>query len=216
MSNSTLNNKEILKLVLALKENGINNPEILNAIRNVPRTLFVENSIRDKSHLNIALPIECGQTISQPIVVAKMTECLNLNKKLRVLEIGTGSGYQTAILAQLSRFVYTVERFKTLKLTAQLKFKKLNFDNIFCKHADGGLGWEEQNPFERIIVTASAPEIPKVLLNQLSDEGIMLVPVGEENTNQSLLKIIKRGDEIFKEKIMEVRFVPLLEGKENK
>ena len=216
MSNSTLNNKEILKLVLALKENGINNPEILNAIKNVPRTLFVENSIRDKSHLNIALPIECGQTISQPIVVAKMTECLNLNKKLRVLEIGTGSGYQTAILAQLSRFVYTVERFKTLKLTAQLKFKKLNFDNIFCKHADGGLGWEEQNPFERIIVTASAPEIPKVLLNQLSDEGIMLVPVGEENTNQSLLKIIKRGDEIFKEKIMEVRFVPLLEGKENK
>ena len=216
MSNSTLNNKEILKLVLALKENGINNPEILNAIKNVPRTLFVENSIRDKSNLNIALPIECGQTISQPIVVAKMTECLNLNKKLRVLEIGTGSGYQTAILAQLSRFVYTVERFKTLKLTAQLKFKKLNFDNIFCKHADGGLGWEEQNPFERIIVTASAPEIPKVLLNQLSDEGIMLVPVGEENTNQSLLKIIKRGDEIFKEKIMEVRFVPLLEGKENK
>lgn len=216
MSNSTLNNKEILKLVLALKENGINNPEILNAIRNVPRTLFVENSIRDKSHLNIALPIECGQTISQPIVVAKMTECLNLNKKLRVLEIGTGSGYQTAILAQLSRFVYTVERFKTLKLTAQLKFKKLNFDNIFCKHADGGLGWEEQNPFERIIVTASAPEIPKVLLNQLADEGIMLVPVGEENTNQSLMKIIKRGDEIFKEKIMEVRFVPLLEGKENK
>lgn len=216
MSNSTLNNKEILKLVLALKENGINNPEILNAIKNVPRTLFVENSIRDKSNLNIALPIECGQTISQPIVVAKMTECLNLNKKLRVLEIGTGSGYQTAILAQLSRFVYTVERFKTLKLTAQLKFKKLNFDNIFCKHADGGLGWEEQNPFERIIVTASAPEIPKVLLNQLSDEGIMLVPVGEENTNQSLMKIIKRGDEIFKEKIMEVRFVPLLEGKENK
>lgn len=216
MSNLTLNNKETLKLVLALKENGINNPEILNAIKNVPRSLFVENSIRNKSHLNIALPIECGQTISQPIVVAKMTECLNLNKKLRVLEIGTGSGYQTAILAQLSRFVYTVERFKTLKLTAQLKFKKLNFDNIFCKHADGGLGWEEQNPFERIIVTASAPEIPKVLLNQLSDEGIMLVPVGEENTNQSLIKIIKHGEEIFKEKIMEVRFVPLLEGKENK
>ena len=112
MSNLTLNNKETLKLVLALKENGINNPEILNAIKNVPRSLFVENSIRNKSHLNIALPIECGQTISQPIVVAKMTECLNLNKKLRVLEIGTGSGYQTAILAQLSRFVYTVERFK--------------------------------------------------------------------------------------------------------
>ncbi len=216
MTKSEYVDKEILNLVAELKNNGINNKEILIALKKTPRSFFVENSIRTKSNLNIALPIECGQTISQPQVVAKMTQCLELSKKLRVLEIGTGSGYQTAILAKLARFVYTIERYKTLKFSAELKFKKLNLNNVFCKHADGGMGWVEQMPFERIIVTASAPEIPKVLLNQLSNNGIMLVPIGEENNNQSLIKITRYGDKFLKSKIMNVRFVPLLEGKENK
>ena len=170
--------------------------------------------MESKSNLNIALPINCGQTISQPLVVAFMSQSLELNKNIRILEIGTGSGYQTSILSKLTRFVYTIERYESLKKIAENKFKSLGFKNIFCKHADGGLGWKDQAPFDRIIVTASAPEIPMTLLEQLNNNGIMIIPIGEENNDQ-ILTLVKKNNEghIKKISLMNVRFVPLLEGK---
>ena len=205
---------DISNLILELTKNGINDLRVLRCIEEIPRSIFIESSIKSKSNLNIALPIECGQTISQPLVVAFMSQSLNLNKKIRVLEIGTGSGYQTSILSKLVRFVYTIERYETLKKIAERKFKDLGFKNIFCKHADGGLGWKDQAPFDRIIVTASAPEIPITLLKQLNNNGIMIIPIGEDNNDQ-ILTLVRKNNEgyVFKSNLMKVRFVPLLEGK---
>ena len=205
--------KDFVSLIIELKKNGISNIDVLNAIESFPRKNFLETTIHSKSNLNIALPIECGQTISQPLIVAYMTQALQLNKKLKVLEIGTGSGYQTSILSMLARFVYTVERFKSLKENSDKVFRSLKITNVFTRHADGGLGWVEQAPFDRIIVTASAPEVPRTLIKQLSNNGIMVIPIGEENNNQTLT-IFKKVDGImYREELMEVRFVPLLEGK---
>ncbi len=215
MSDKILRNKDFINLFLKFKKNGINDINLLKIFEEIPRSIFLETSIKSKSYLDIALPIQCGQTISQPLVVAIMTQALNLNKKLRVLEIGTGSGYQTSILSKLSRFVYSIERFNSLKKDAEKRFKILKLTNIFCKHADGGLGWSEQAPFDRIIVTASAPEIPESLVLQLSENGIMIIPIGEENNDQLLTIIKKEGKRIIKKNLMKVRFVPLLEGKEN-
>ena len=173
----------------------------------------INEATKEKSNLNVALPIDCGQTISQPLVVAHMTQILDINKKMRVLEIGTGSGYQSLVLSKLSRFVYTIERHNILLKKAKNLLQSLEINNVFFKHADGGLGWSEQAPFDRIIVTASAPEIPTKLLSQLVDNGIMVIPVGEDNDNQVLKKIIKKGDSFIVKNIMNVRFVPLLEGK---
>jgi len=142
-----------------------------------------------------------------------MTQTLDINKKMRVLEIGTGSGYQSIVLSKLSRFVYTIERHNILLKKAKTLLQSLEINNVFFKHADGGLGWSDQAPFDRIIVTASAPEIPTKLLSQLVDNGIMVIPVGEDNDNQVLKKIIKKGDSFIVKNIMNVRFVPLLEGK---
>jgi len=205
---------DISQLILELTKNGINDLRVLKCIEEIPRSIFIESSIKSKSNLNIALPIECGQTISQPLVVAFMSQSLDLNKKIRVLEIGTGSGYQTSILSKLARFVYTIERHETLKKIAESKFKDLGFKNIFCKHADGGLGWIDQAPFDRIIVTASAPEIPMTLLKQLNNNGIMIIPIGEDNNDQ-ILTLVRKNNEgyVFKSSLMKVRFVPLLEGK---
>ena len=205
---------DISKLILELTKNGINDVKVLQCIEEIPRSIFIESSIKSKSNLNIALPIECGQTISQPYVVALMSQSLDLNKKIRVLEIGTGSGYQTSILSKLARFIYTIERYETLKKNAESKFKDLGFKNIFCKHADGGLGWKNQAPFDRIIVTASAPEIPMTLLKQLNNNGIMIIPIGEDNNDQ-ILTLVRKNNEgyVFKSSLMKVRFVPLLEGK---
>ena len=205
---------DISKLILELTKNGINDLKVLKCIEEIPRSIFIESSIKSKSNLNIALPIECGQTISQPLVVAFMSQSLNLNKKIRILEIGTGSGYQTSILSKLVRFVYTIERYETLKKIAERKFKDLGFKNIFCKHADGGLGWKDQAPFDRIIVTASAPEIPITLLKQLNNNGIMIIPIGEDYNDQ-ILTLVRKNNEgyVFKSNLMKVRFVPLLEGK---
>ena len=216
MSNILSQNKEFIDLILNLKKNGIKDLNLLKTIEEIPRSIFVESSIESKSYLNIALPIDCGQTISQPLIVAIMTQALKLNKNHRVLEIGTGSGYRSSILAKLSRFVYTVERFNSLKRESEKKFKLLKLVNIFCRHADGGLGWKEQAPFDRIIVTASAPEIPNTLLEQLKDDGRMLIPIGEENDDQHLVLIKKNGDKYSKKNLLKVRFVPLLEGKVNK
>ena len=200
-------------LLLDLKQQGVSDIKILNIIEDIDRSLFIDNNLKEKSNLNVALPIDCGQTISQPLVVAHMTQTLDINKKMRVLEIGTGSGYQSLVLSKLSRFVYTIERHNILLKKAKNLLQSLETNNVFFKHADGGLGWSEQAPFDRIIVTASAPEIPTKLLSQLVDNGIMVIPVGEDNDNQVLKKIIKKGDSFIVKNIMNVRFVPLLEGK---
>ena len=203
-------------LLMELKKNGVSDKSVLNVIEIVDRSLFVDENLKQKSNLNIALPIDCGQTISQPLVVAHMTQSLNLNNKLRVLEIGTGSGYQSLILSKLSRFVYTVERYSSLKKKAEILLKGLGVNNVFFKHADGGLGWNEQAPFDRIIVTANAPEIPKKLVDQLVENGIMIIPIGDDYSPQVLKKVIKRENKILVENLMQVRFVPLVEGKLNK
>ena len=203
-------------LLMELKKNGVSDKSVLNVIEIVDRSLFVDENLKQKSNLNIALPIDCGQTISQPLVVAHMTQSLNLNNKLRVLEVGTGSGYQSLILSKLSRFVYTVERYSSLKKKAETLLKGLGVNNVFFKHADGGLGWNEQAPFDRIIVTANAPEIPKKLVDQLVENGIMIIPIGDDYSPQVLKKVIKRENKILVENLMQVRFVPLVEGKLNK
>ncbi len=200
-------------LLLDLKQQGVSDIKILNIIEDIDRSLFIDTNLKEKSNLNVALPIDCGQTISQPLVVAHMTQTLDIGKKMRVLEIGTGSGYQSLVLSKLSRFVYTIERHNILLKKAKNLLQSLEINNVFFKHADGGLGWSEQAPFDRIIVTASAPEIPTKLLSQLVDDGIMVIPVGEDNDNQVLKKIIKKGDSFIVKNIMNVRFVPLLEGK---
>ena len=210
-----IDNNALIDLIIELKQQGIKNFDVLKSIEKLPRKFFIDSEIHSKANMNIALPINCGQTISQPLVVAQMTQALELNKNLRVLEIGTGSGYQTAILSMLSRFVYTIERYKTLKEKSDMIFKKMELNNVFTKHGDGGLGWQEQAPFERIIVTAAALEIPGKLIDQLDNNGLMVVPVGEENNNQTLFKIKKINNKIFSESIMSVRFVPLIEGKNN-
>ena len=145
-----------------------------------------------------------------------MTQYLDLDRSMRVLEIGTGSGYQTYILSKLSRFVYSVERFKSLFKKADEQFKKLNVTNIFCRHGDGGLGWKDQAPFERIIVTACANDIPRQLIEQLSENGKMIIPIGEQHEDQVLKLILKKNNELIIEELTKVRFVPLLEGKESK
>ncbi len=203
-------------LLMDLKKNGIVDKSVLNIIESVDRSFFVDENLKQKSNLNIALPIDCGQTISQPQVVAHMTQSLELNKNLRVLEIGTGSGYQSYILSKLCRFVYTIERYNSLKKKAENLLRQLGTKNIFFKHADGGLGWNEQAPFDRILVTANAPEIPDNLLKQLANKGIMIIPVGDDYNEQVLKKIIKNDNDIKIENLMKVRFVPLVEGKENK
>ena len=208
-----MNKIEKYDLLLELKKSGITDLNILNVIEEVDRSLFIDKNLNEKSNMNIDLPIECGQTISQPLVVAHMTQMLEINKNLRVLEIGTGSGYQSFILSKLFRFVYTIERHYILIKKAQELLKDLKAKNVFFKHSDGGLGWVEQAPFDRIMVTACAPEIPGNLLNQLSDDGIMIIPIGEEHSDQVLKKIVKNGKKYSAHNIMEVRFVPLLEGK---
>ena len=208
--------KKKINLILELQNYGIEKSNILKVMEEVDRKLFVEESLRQKAYDNIALPIDCGQTISQPLVVALMTQFLDLKKNMRVLEIGTGSGYQTFILSKLARFVYTIERHKFLYINAYNLFKKLMVTNIFCKHDDGGLGWKDQAPFDRIIVTASAPEIPSKLVEQLSIDGKMIIPIGDQHDDQVLKKISKNNETITITDLASVRFVPLLEGKENK
>ncbi|GIR26577.1 MAG: protein-L-isoaspartate O-methyltransferase [Alphaproteobacteria bacterium] len=208
--------KKKINLILELQNYGIEKPDILKVMEEVDRQIFVEESLRKKAYDNIALPIDCGQTISQPLVVALMTQFLDLKKNMRVLEIGTGSGYQTFILSKLARFIYTIERHKFLYINAYNLFKKLMVTNIFCKHDDGGLGWKDQAPFDRIIVTASAPDIPSKLIEQLSINGKMIIPIGDQHNDQVLKKISKNGETLSITDLGSVRFVPLLEGKENK
>jgi len=188
---------------------GIKDERVLNAMRKVPRHLFVDESAQYKAYDDMALPIGEGQTISQPYMVAIMTELLKLKGNEKVLEIGTGSGYQGAILAELSREVYTIERVDVLAQNAEERFLSLGYTNIHVKAGDGTLGWPEEAPFDRIIITAAAPKIPDVLMEQLSEEGIILAPVGER-FSQQLLKRTKSMGQYSDEYHTPCIFVPLI------
>jgi protein-L-isoaspartate(D-aspartate) O-methyltransferase len=202
-----------IRLLMQLRRSGINDTAVLSAIENVPRELFVEEAFREHVWDDTALPIACGQTLSQPTVVAWMTAALDLSPKMRVLEIGTGSGYQAAILSRLSRRVYTIERHRDLLDLAAQRFDQLRLTNIVTKHGDGSRGWKETAPFERIIVTAAAREVPAVLLDQLANGGVMVVPVGSNVADQILLRVSKdEAGNIHTQHLMNVRFVPLIEG----
>ncbi len=202
----------LAKLLLALRTQGVTDPAVLSAIEKTPRDLFTQEIFKDRSWEDQALPIECGQTISQPYIVGLMTQALTLEPRARVLEIGTGSGYQTAILSRLSRLVYTVERYRTLMKQAEDRFSKLGLTNIITKFGDGGIGWKEQAPFDRIMVTAAAESEPKALLKQLKPNGVLVAPVGKGPVQQ-LNRYAGDGEGGFTvETLCEVRFVPLLDG----
>ena len=200
------------KLVLGLRSAGVTEPAVLNAIEAIQRDLFVPQLFKERAWEDSALPIACGQTISQPLIVGLMTQALRLKPRDRVLEIGTGSGYQTAVLARLARYVYTVERYRTLLGEAEARLKTLGVQNVISRFGDGGEGWPEQAPFDRALVTAAAPEEPRRLLEQLKPNGILVAPVGRGPV-QSLLRYVGDGKGAFvKEELGEVRFVPLLSG----
>lgn len=203
-----------LRLLMNLRVNGINDTDVLSAIEHTPREMFVEEAFREHAYEDTALPIASGQTISQPTVVAWMTWALELQPHMKVLEIGTGSGYQAAILARLARRVYTIERHRDLLVQAQERFKQLKLTNIVSKCGDGAKGWKEAAPFERIMVTAAAQEIPAALLEQLASGGVMVVPVGNTVADQILLRIRKdENGSISTQHLMNVRFVPLVDSK---
>jgi protein-L-isoaspartate(D-aspartate) O-methyltransferase len=200
------------RLILSLRSSGVTDPKVLGVIEKTPRDLFVPELFQDRSWEDSALPIACGQTISQPFIVGLMTQALRVEPRSRVLEIGTGSGYQTAVLSRLCRFVYSVERYRTLMGEAEARLKQLGVTNVFTRFGDGGEGWPEQAPFDRILVTAAAPDEPKTLLAQLKPNGILVAPVGKGPVQQ-LKRYIADGKGGFEvETLCEVRFVPLLDG----
>ncbi len=206
MDFETLRNRMVEEQLIA---RGINDGKVLSVFRRTPRHLFVAEKERNYSYADYPLTIGEGQTISQPFIVALMTESLNLKDTDRVLEIGTGSGYQTAILAQLCKEVYSVERFRELAGRAQSALSELNFSNIHIKEGDGTLGWEEFSPYDDIIITAAAPEIPRDLLKQLKIEGRMVLPLGGA-LSQMLTLVIKHKSEIEKKEICPCVFVRLI------
>jgi protein-L-isoaspartate(D-aspartate) O-methyltransferase len=201
-----------LRLIMALRSAGIGDARVLGAIEKTPRELFVPDEFRDQAYENVALPIANGQTISQPYVVALMTERLELGERHKVLEIGTGSGYQAAILARLARRVFTIERHRVLARDAERRFKPLGLSNIVTLFADGGKGWPDQAPFDRIIVTAAAPDIPAALVDQLAPGGVMVLPVGAEYHDQRLVRVRRGESGCETEELALVRFVPMVAG----
>ncbi len=201
-----------IELVMSLRARNIRDTHVLEAIETVPRELFVPEAFRDLAYSDQALPIECGQTLSQPFIVAFMTDRLKVGERMKVLEIGTGSGYQTAILSQLCRRVYTIERYRTLLKSAEARFAELRLANITTLLGDGTKGWPQQAPFERIIVTAAAPKLPRKLIEQLAIGGIMIIPVEVLPGKQEILRITRTEHDFERESLMPVRFVPLVEG----
>ena len=201
-----------LRLLMELRGAGIADARVLGAIEKTPREKFVPASFEDQAYENTALPIGNGQTVSQPYVVALMTEKLELGERQTVLEIGTGSGYQTAVLASLCRRVFSIERHRELLRDAERRFEQLRLRNIVCRFGDGTKGWPEQAPYERVILTAAAREVPAALVDGLAVSGVLVAPVGDDHRDQQLIRI-RRGDHRFTtEDLGLVRFVPLVAG----
>jgi protein-L-isoaspartate(D-aspartate) O-methyltransferase len=203
--------------LLTLRRRGIVDQAVLRAMEQVPRAAFVGPEAAADAYADQALPIECGQTISQPYVVAYMTTQLALKPHHRVLEIGTGSGYQAAVLSRLAREVVSIERYRTLADQARERLKAAGYDNVEVIAGDGLLGCEARAPFDRIIVTAAAEEVPAALVEQLAEDGVMVLPLGPHNGPQHIVKLTKsqtpQGPGVHEEKLIAVRFVPLLPGK---
>ncbi len=201
---------EKARLTMTLRGMGVVEADVLSAIEQVPRELFVPAALRDHAYENASLPIAMEQTISQPYIVARMTAALQLTGRERVLEIGTGSGYQAAILSLLCRRVYSVERLRPLLVEAESQFRKLRITNITTKVGDGARGWPEGAPFDRIILTCAPASIPEALLNQLKTDGIMVAPEGRDRS-QALVRVRRTETGFDKEELLPVKFVPLVE-----
>ena len=206
-----------MQFLFSLRSRGVTNKRVLNAMERVDRGKYIRGTFEDRAYEDTPLPIACGQTISQPSIVALMTEALDVQPRDKVLEIGTGSAYQAAILSQLARRVYTVDRYSRLVREARAVFEAEDITNIIALIADGSRGLPEQAPFDRIILTAASEDPPGPLLEQLRVGGIMVLPVGQSDTVQTLVKVVKTEDGLDYHELRSVRFVPLLEGlgKEN-
>ena len=201
-----------MHFLLFLRQRGIADAALLRAMDQVPREHFIASDFNDKAYADQALPIACGQTISQPYIVAFMTEQLQIEPQHRVLEVGTGSGYQAAVLSRLAREVISIERYRTLADTARMRLQTLGFNNVTVVVGDGFAGLPEQAPFDRIIVTAAAEHVPQALVDQLADRGIMILPLGPLTQAQSLVKLTKTEEVLVREQLIAVRFVPLVPG----
>jgi len=202
-----------MQFLLGLRKRGISDAAVLRAMDEVPREHFVDKPFLDSAYADQALPIACGQTISQPYVVAYMSEHLRVQGDHRVLEIGTGSGYQAAVLSRLARDVITIERYRTLAETARNRMASLGYDNVEVRVGDGLAGVPERAPFDRIIITAAAETVPDALVGQLAVGGVMLLPLGPHAGAQQLVRLTKDEGGIKREDLIGVRFVPLLAGK---
>jgi protein-L-isoaspartate(D-aspartate) O-methyltransferase len=207
-----MNTLAMQRLLAELRTQGITDEAVLAAVGSVDREKFVSTTFAERAWENTALPIAFGQTISQPLVVAAMTEALQVGNRMKVLEIGTGSGYQAAILGKLARRVYSIERFKPLSKEAERKLIDCGIYNVVCDVNDGSRGWPGQAPFDRIIVTAAAEERPQALIDQLAMGGILIVPVGRDPTAQVIERIVKSESGLQRDTLMPVRFVPLIAG----
>ncbi len=201
-----------IRLILHLRHNGITDSKVLGAIERVPRDIFVPEAFRDQAYEDVALPIGYQQTVSQPTVVARMTEALDLGPRMKVLEVGTGSGYQTTVLAALCRRVYTVERHRPLLAEAERRLADLRITNVTAAARDGLKGWPEQAPFDRILVTAAAAAVPDALAEQITIGGILVLPIGPYDGDQEILKIIRTDEGYETERLGPVRFVPIVPG----
>ena len=199
-------------MILDLRQGGILDTTLLAAMEQVPRDSFVPDAFRDRAYEDTALPIGLGQTISQPLIVARRIEALGVHDRVKVLEVGTGSGYQTAILSFLCRRVYTIERHRGLLRGAEARFAEMGRHNITTRAGDGSIGWPEQAPFTHIIVCAAASEIPPILADQLDIGGVMLAPVGDERREQRIIKVIRTESSFDVDDIGPVRFLPLVAG----
>ena len=200
-----------IRLILELRESGISNSDVLSALETIPREKFIPENYRYQAYENIALPIGNNQTISQPYVVAKMTELLEVENNHKVLEIGTGSGYQCAILSKLARRIYTIERIKNLHERSYKIFEELKLTNIVSKHEDGNNGWIEQIPFDRIIFTAATKNITNRIFSHIKEDGIIVCPI-VKNNKQVIIKYIRKNDKLISEEFDDVLFVPNLKG----
>ena len=206
------------RMILELRRTGVTDEAVLRALEAVPREDFVAPPLRDKAYEDATLPIGQHQTLSAPSVVGRMTQALEVGDRMKVMEVGTGSGYQAAVLAQLARRVYTVERHRDLLRDAEARFSELRLTNVVTLAADGSRGWPEQAPFDRILVTAAAHDVPPVLVDQLAVGGIMVVPVGYHESelhsdhDQRLVKVVRTEDGFETEDLGAVRFVPLVAG----
>jgi protein-L-isoaspartate(D-aspartate) O-methyltransferase len=198
-------------LIMTLRGQGVRSTNVLKALEMTPRDIFVPTALQQHAYDNVSLPIAHGQTISQPYVVARMTEELELTGRERVLEIGTGSGYQAAVLSRLARRVYSIERLRALLMEADRRMTQLRITNYTSKYGDGALGWPEAAPFDRIILTCAAPYRPDLLLEQLKPEGILIAPVDVEGGAQAICKYRKNPDGVVAvDQLFNVKFVPLV------